>query len=110
MRIAQEEIFGPVIAVIRVHSFKEAISIANQVEYGLSASICTSNPDRMQYFVQNVQAGIVKINRPTTGVAYNAPFGGMKMSSTATYRESGRAALDFYTQDKTIYHGVKAID
>ncbi|MEX2416385.1 MAG: aldehyde dehydrogenase family protein [Paenibacillaceae bacterium] len=110
MRIAQEEIFGPVIAIIRVHSFQEAISVANDVEYGLSSSICTSNSDRMQYFINNMQAGIVKINRPTTGVAYNAPFGGVKMSSTATYRESGRAALEFYTLDKTIYHGVQTVD
>jgi len=110
MRIAQEEIFGPVISVIRVHSFREAIDAANDVEYGLSASICTSNSDRMQYFINHMSSGIVKINRPTTGVAYNAPFGGVKMSSTATYRESGRAALDFYTQDKTIYHGVQTID
>lgn len=110
MRIAREEIFGPVIAVIRVGSFEEAIRIANDVEYGLSASICTSNPDRMQAFIRNMHAGIVKVNRPTTGVAYNAPFGGVKMSSTATYRESGRAALEFYTQTKTVYHGVQIVE
>ncbi len=107
MTIAQEEIFGPVISVIRVSSFKEAIEIANDVEYGLSASICTNDSDRMQYFVRNMQSGMVKINRPTTGVAYNAPFGGIKMSSTATFRESGRAALDFYLQIKTVYHGLQ---
>jgi acyl-CoA reductase-like NAD-dependent aldehyde dehydrogenase len=110
MRIAQEEIFGPVISVIRVQSFKEAIEIANDIEYGLSAAICTSDQDRAQYFTRHMEAGIVKINRPTTGVAYNAPFGGVKMSSTATYREAGRAAVDFYTQEKTIYHGVQSID
>jgi acyl-CoA reductase-like NAD-dependent aldehyde dehydrogenase len=105
MRIAQEEIFGPVISVIRVSSFEEAMKIANDVEYGLSASICTNDSNRAQQFVENIQTGIAKVNRPTTGVAYNAPFGGMKMSSTATYRESGRAALDFYTQTKTVYQG-----
>jgi acyl-CoA reductase-like NAD-dependent aldehyde dehydrogenase len=110
MRIAQEEIFGPVVSIIQVKSFKEAMDIANDVEYGLSASICTKDHDLIQYFVNNVHSGMVKVNRPTTGVAYNAPFGGVKMSSTATYRESGRAALDFYTQTKTVYQGVKTIN
>ncbi|MBP1965919.1 aldehyde dehydrogenase family protein [Paenibacillus aceris] len=106
MRIAQEEIFGPVISVIRVASFQEAMDIANDVEFGLSAAICTLDASKIQHFIQNIETGMVKINRPTTGNAYNAPFGGVKMSSTATYRESGRAALEFYTQIKTVYHGV----
>ncbi|SFL08864.1 aldehyde dehydrogenase (NAD+) [Paenibacillus sp. 1_12] len=110
MRIAQEEIFGPVISVIRVQSFKEAIEVANDIEFGLSAAICTTDPNRAQYFTQHIEAGVVKINRPTTGVAYNAPFGGMKMSSTATYREAGRSAVDFYLQEKTIYHGTLNIE
>lgn len=105
MRIAQEEIFGPVISVLRVASFEEAMAVANDVEYGLSAAICTKDMSRAQQFVENIQTGIAKVNRPTTGVAYNAPFGGVKMSSTATYRESGRAALDFYVQTKTVYMG-----
>ncbi|KRE47389.1 aldehyde dehydrogenase family protein [Paenibacillus sp. Soil522] len=105
MRIAQEEIFGPVISVIRASSFEEAMEIANDVEFGLSAAICTSDSNRIQQFIQNIETGMVKVNRPTTGNAYNAPFGGVKMSSTATYRESGRAAIDFYTQIKTVYHG-----
>lgn len=105
MRIAQEEIFGPVISVIRVSSFEQAMDVANDVEYGLSAAICTKDANRAQKFVENIQTGIAKVNRPTTGVAYNAPFGGVKMSSTATYRESGRAALDFYVQSKTVYMG-----
>ncbi|GGF94652.1 aldehyde dehydrogenase family protein [Paenibacillus abyssi] len=109
MRIAQEEIFGPVISIIRVNSFQEAMEIANDVEFGLSASICTADPNRAQYFIHNIQSGVVKINRPTTGNALNAPFGGVKMSSTATYRESGRAALDFYLQEKTVYHGTQTI-
>ncbi|TDF93239.1 aldehyde dehydrogenase family protein [Paenibacillus piri] len=110
MRIAQEEIFGPVISVIRVASFQEAMRIANDVEFGLSAAICTLDPNRVQHFINNIQAGVVKVNRTTTGNAYNAPFGGVKMSSTATYRESGRGALEFYTQIKSVYHGVKSID
>ncbi|PZE19848.1 aldehyde dehydrogenase family protein [Paenibacillus xerothermodurans] len=110
MRIAQEEIFGPVISVIRVRSYQEALQIANDVQYGLSAAICTRDQNRIQHFIHNIVAGVVKVNRPTTGNAINAPFGGMKMSSTATYRESGRGALDFYTQIKTVYHGVQSVD
>lgn len=110
MRIAQEEIFGPVVSVLKVNSFAEAMDIANDVEYGLSASICTADHNRIQYFINNIHSGMVKVNRPTTGNAYNAPFGGVKMSSTATYRESGRAALDFYTQIKTVYHGIQSLD
>lgn len=109
MRIAQEEIFGPVISIIRVNSFQEAIEIANDVEFGLSASICTLDPSLAQYFINHIQSGVVKVNRPTTGNALNAPFGGVKMSSTATYRESGRAALDFYLQEKTVYHGTQSL-
>ncbi|TLS53612.1 aldehyde dehydrogenase family protein [Paenibacillus antri] len=109
MRIAREEIFGPVIAVLRANGFEDAVRIANDVEYGLSASICTTDEARMRYFVEHSQSGMVKINRPTTGNAYNAPFGGLKMSSTGTFRESGRAALEFYTQVKTVYHGAMPI-
>jgi len=106
MRIAREEIFGPVISVIRASSFAEAMQIANDVEYGLSAAICTFDPVQIQHFVANIQSGVVKVNRPTTGNAPQVPFGGVKMSSTATYRESGRGALEFYTQIKSVYHGV----
>lgn len=106
MRIAQEEIFGPVISVIRVTSFEQAMQIANDVEFGLSASICTADAKRIQSFIGGIQSGVVKVNRPTTGNAPNVPFGGVKMSSTATYRESGRGALEFYTQIKSVYHGV----
>ncbi|WP_314000621.1 aldehyde dehydrogenase family protein [uncultured Paenibacillus sp.] len=109
MRIAQEEIFGPVISVIRVKCFKNAIRVANDVEYGLSASIVTSDYNRMQYFIDHIQSGIVKVNRTTTGNALNVPFGGLKMSSTATFRESGREALDFYTHSKTVYHGIQEL-
>lgn len=110
MRIVQEEIFGPVIAVLRASCFKQAVELANDVEYGLSAAICTSDPDRIRHFARHMESGIVKINLPTTGNAINAPFGGVKMSSTATYRESGRAALDFYVRDKTVYHSVRPVE
>ena len=105
MRIAREEIFGPVLAIIEVANYEDAVAKANDSEYGLSAAIATRNPRYMHRFVQDIQAGTVKINRTTTGNLVNAPFGGLKRSSTSTFRESGRAGLEFYTQIKTVYQG-----
>ncbi|WP_454765778.1 aldehyde dehydrogenase family protein [Cupriavidus campinensis] len=105
MRIAREEIFGPVLAIMEVGSYAEAIAVANDTEYGLSAAIATRNPRYMHDFAHDIESGTVKINRTTTGNLVNAPFGGIKRSSTATFRESGRAGLEFYTQIKTIYRG-----
>ncbi|MCB1330172.1 MAG: aldehyde dehydrogenase family protein [Maritimibacter sp.] len=104
-RIAQEEIFGPVISVIEAADYDEAIEIANDVQYGLSASLVTNDFRYIQRFPQDIEAGTVKVNRTTTGNLVNAPFGGVKMSSTATFRESGRAGLEFFTQIKTVYLG-----
>ncbi len=98
MRIAQEEIFGPVLAIIEVESFDDAIAKANDTPYGLSAAIATRNPRHMHRFAHEIEAGTVKINRTTTGNLINAPFGGLKHSSTSTFRESGRTGLEFYTQ------------
>jgi acyl-CoA reductase-like NAD-dependent aldehyde dehydrogenase len=106
MRIAREEIFGPVLAILEVASYEDAIAKANDTEYGLSAAIATSNPRTMHRFAQDIQSGTVKINRTTTGNLVNAPFGGLKRSSTSTFRESGRGALEFYTQIKTVYQGL----
>lgn len=105
MQIAREEIFGPVLALIEVDSYADAIVKANDTEYGLSAAIVTRNPRYMHDFVPDIQSGTVKINRTTTGNLLNAPFGGLKRSSTSTFRESGRAGLEFYTQIKTVYRG-----
>nr|WP_232233805.1 aldehyde dehydrogenase family protein [Bacillus sp. J33] len=104
-RIAKEEIFGPVIAVIEVDTYEKAIAIANDVDYGLSASIVTNNLQVANQFTKDIQAGTVKVNRTTTGNLINAPFGGLKQSSTATFRESGRVGLEFFTQVKTVYIG-----
>ena len=106
MRIAREEIFGPVLAIIEVASYEDAIAKANDSEYGLSAAIATRNPRYMHRFAHDIQSGTVKINRTTTGNLVNAPFGGLKRSSTSTFRESGRAGLEFYTQIKTVYQGI----
>jgi aldehyde dehydrogenase (NAD+) len=105
MRIAREEIFGPVIAIIEVTSYADAIAKANDSEYGLSAAIVTRNAGYMHAFTRDIQSGTVKINRTTTGNLINAPFGGLKQSSTSTFRESGRAGLEFYSQIKTVYRG-----
>jgi aldehyde dehydrogenase (NAD+) len=105
MRIAREEIFGPVLAIIEVDSYADAIAKANDTHYGLAAAIATRNPRTMHAFASDIEAGSVKINRTTTGNLVNAPFGGIKRSSTSTLRESGRAGLDFYTQLKTVYRG-----
>ena len=106
MRIAREEIFGPVMAIIEAADFEDALAKANDTEYGLSAAIATRNPRIMHRFAQEIQSGTVKINRTTTGNLINAPFGGLKRSSTSTFRESGRAGLEFYTQIKTVYQGI----
>lgn len=103
MRIAQEEVFGPVVAVIAVDSFDEAMSVANGVEFGLSAAIVTRDFRRAMQFSERIEAGVVKINQASTGLALQAPFGGYKHSSTDTYREQGVAALDFYSRLKTVY-------
>lgn len=105
MRIANEEIFAPVLALIEVDSYEEAIAIANGTEYGLSASIVTNDLKVAQQFTKDIQAGTVKVNRTTTGNLMNAPFGGVKKSSTSTFRESGRTGLEFFTQIKTVYVG-----
>lgn len=105
MRIAREEIFGPVIAILGFTDYADAIARANDTEYGLAAAIVTSNPRYIHHFATDIEAGTVKVNRTTTGNLVNAPFGGLKRSSTSTFRESGRTGLEFYTQIKTVYRG-----
>lgn len=106
MRIAKEEIFGSVVAVIEIADYEDALAKANDTEYGLAAAIVTQNPSYAHRFVNEIEAGTVKINRTTTGNLINAPFGGLNQSSTSTFRESGRAGLEFYTQIKTVYRGI----
>ncbi|MGX6566449.1 aldehyde dehydrogenase family protein [Cupriavidus necator] len=105
MRIAREEVFGPVIAILGFTDYADAIAKANDTEYGLAAAIVTSNPRYIHHFATDIEAGTVKVNRTTTGNLVNAPFGGVKRSSTSTFRESGRTGLEFYTQVKTVYRG-----
>ena len=103
MRIAREEVFGPVIAVIAVADFTEALSVANGLDVGLSASLVTRDFKRALEYVDKIEAGVVKVNQISTGLALQAPFGGVKQSSTDTFREQGAGALDFYTRTKTVY-------
>jgi alpha-ketoglutaric semialdehyde dehydrogenase len=105
-RIAQEEIFGPVLALIEVESYAQAIAIANDSPYGLSAAICTRSPRYVHDFCRDIQSGTVKVNRTTTGNLTNAPFGGYKASTGSGFRESGRVGLEFFTQTKTVYRAV----
>lgn len=105
MRIAREEIFGPVISVIRATDLEDAIQKANAISFGLSAGVVTNDLQKAFAFANRVEAGVVKINEPTTGLALNAPFGGFKQSSANTFKEMGQAALEFYTRTKTIYVG-----
>ncbi|MEZ5787418.1 MAG: aldehyde dehydrogenase family protein [Xanthobacteraceae bacterium] len=102
MRIAREEIFGPVAAVIRVKDYEEALAVANDTEFGLSAGICTTSLRHASHFKRNAEAGMVMVNLPTAGVDYHVPFGGRKASSYGP-REQGRYAEEFFTTVKTSY-------
>lgn len=102
MTIAQEEIFGPVLALIKTDSFEHAIALANDTKFGLSASIFTQNISNMLSFIQDIDAGMVRVNAESAGVELQAPFGGMKLSSSGS-REQGQAAIEFYTDIKTVF-------
>jgi aldehyde dehydrogenase (NAD+) len=100
--IAREEIFGPVLAVIRAKDFADAMRIANASEFGLSASIQTTNVSRVFEYVYGMEAGLLTVNLPSAGVEYQLPFGGTKDSSFGP-KEQGPAAMEFYSDYKTIY-------
>jgi aldehyde dehydrogenase (NAD+) len=102
MRIAREEIFGPVAAVIRVRDYEAALATANDTSFGLTAGICTTSLKHATHFKRNADAGMVMVNLPTAGVDYHVPFGGRKGSSYGP-REQGRYAAEFYTSVKTAY-------
>jgi len=102
MRIAQEEIFGPVLSLIRVPDNDAALSVANNVRFGLSASVYTNDVAAMFKFVDRLDAGILHVNSPTVGGEAHIPFGGMKATGVGL-REMGRVAIDFYTELKVVY-------
>jgi acyl-CoA reductase-like NAD-dependent aldehyde dehydrogenase len=101
-RIAREEIFGPVLSVIRVKDYEEAIAAANASQYGLTSSIYTNDNGRIFDFCERIETGMVHVNSPTVGGEAQIPFGGMKSSGVGE-REQGPTALDFYTDVKVIY-------
>jgi len=102
MRINREEIFGPVVSVLRAKNYEEALAWANDTDMGLSSGICTTSLKYASHYKRHAQAGMVMVNLPTAGVDYHVPFGGRKGSSYGP-REQGRYAAEFYTTVKTAY-------
>jgi aldehyde dehydrogenase (NAD+) len=102
MRIAQEEIFGPVVSVMRCRSLEEAIGIGNGVSYGLSASIYTRDINMAFTAMRDMYTGIFYVNAPTIGAEVHLPFGGTKATGTG-HREAGTAALDVFSEWKSVY-------
>jgi aldehyde dehydrogenase (NAD+) len=103
MAIACEEVFGPVVAVMAVEDLEEALRVANGVDVGLSASLVTRDLKKAMLYAERIEAGVVKINQISTGLALQAPFGGVKKSSTDSFKEQGAGAIEFYTKLKTVY-------
>jgi aldehyde dehydrogenase (NAD+) len=101
-RVVREEIFGPVAALLPASSYEEAIALANDTPFGLSASLFTRELGRALQFVRDIQVGVVKVNQESAGLEYQVPFGGVKGSSSGS-REQGKVARDFFTQWKTVY-------
>jgi aldehyde dehydrogenase (NAD+) len=101
-RIAQEEIFGPVVSCIKISSFEEAIDVMNGTVYGLSSSIYTRDVNRAFQAIRDIEAGITYVNGPTIGAEVQLPFGGVKNTGNG-HREAGHAVLDIYTEWKSVY-------
>lgn len=103
MTVMQEEVFGPFVGVLKATDIEEAIDLANDVEFGLSAGIITQDHTEANRFIDDVDFGVVKVNEPTTGLELHVPFGGMNASSSETYREQGEEGMDYFTIIKTVY-------
>ncbi|MFD6442090.1 aldehyde dehydrogenase family protein, partial [Peribacillus sp. NPDC060186] len=103
MTIAQEEIFGPVISIMEVETYEEALEWANSIEYGLSSTIYTNNMEKAYHFIDNIKAGITHVNMMTMYSEPQFPFGGIKSTGLGGYREQGSVGIDFYTEWKTVY-------
>ncbi len=103
MRIAQEEVFGPVVGLIEAADLDEAFAIANHTTYGLTAGIVTTDLRRALRFAERAEAGMIKVNQGTVGASIQAPFGGFKNSGSGMFREMGKGAVEFFTKIKTVY-------
>jgi alpha-ketoglutaric semialdehyde dehydrogenase len=102
MRVAQEEIFGPVVSVIPCENFEQAIEISNNIPYGLSSAVYTRDVNKAFRAIRDIDAGITYVNAPTIGAEVHLPFGGTKSTGNG-HREGGLGAIDFYTQWKSVY-------
>jgi aldehyde dehydrogenase (NAD+) len=102
MRIAKEEIFGPVLSVLRVKSLEEGITVLNNTVYGLSSSVYTRDVNKAFVAIRDIKAGITYINVPTIGAEAHMPFGGVKQTGNG-HREGGWTVYDFYTEWKAVY-------
>ncbi len=100
--LVREEVFGPVAALLPARDSEEALALANDTPFGLSASIFTNDLNRAMRFVRSIRAGVVKVNQETAGLEFQVPFGGMGDSSSGS-REQGKVAREFFTQWKTVY-------
>jgi acyl-CoA reductase-like NAD-dependent aldehyde dehydrogenase len=101
-RVVREEIFGPVAVLLEAEDYEDAVAIANDTPFGLTASLFTNDLSRAMRFASEIRAGVVKINQESAGVEFQVPFGGMKGSSSGS-REQGKVARDFFTEWKTVY-------
>jgi aldehyde dehydrogenase (NAD+) len=101
-RVVREEIFGPVAALLPASSYEEAVALANDTPFGLTAALFTRDLGKALHFARDVRAGVVKVNQESAGLEFQAPFGGMRQSSSGS-REQGKVARDFFTQWKTVY-------
>jgi aldehyde dehydrogenase (NAD+) len=102
MRIAREEIFGPVLAVMEANDFDDAIAILNDTSYGLSSSVYTRDVNQAFRAIRDIEAGITYINGPTIGAEVQLPFGGVKDTGNG-HREASHTVLDMYTEWKSVY-------
>lgn len=102
MRIFKEEVFGPVLAVVKINSLEDAVETLNDCEYGLSSSIYTKDINKGMWAMREIESGIVYINGPTIGAEVHMPFGGVKGTGNG-HREAGRTGLDIFTEWKTVY-------
>jgi acyl-CoA reductase-like NAD-dependent aldehyde dehydrogenase len=100
--VVREEIFGPVAALLPADGYEQAVALANDTPFGLTAALFTRDLGKALRFTREIRAGVVKVNQETAGLEFHVPFGGTKESSSGS-REQGKAAREFFTEWKTVY-------